>query len=186
MESGFATLLLSRKEINMTENIVTGKFYRILTDVTNDVWDRLSFWKKASDVEFEDGTDLENNKPNAILKRSTAYSLGAVAYTSAAPSWVALQCTQAGTTAANLPSTYATISTVGTVITDGTAKFTVYDRRISDTLSTSAYQVPSMSLVRSIDGQLIANGNHFYFDYQNGKYGYNTDPGRGSSTFVPF
>lgn len=171
----------------MTENIVTGKFYRILTDVTNDVWDRLSFWKKASDVEFEDGTDLENNKPNAILKRNTAYTEGTVAYTSAAPSWVLLKCTQTGTTSANTPSGYSTISAVGTVITDGTAKFTVYDRRADSTLSSSVYQVPTMSLVNDIDGQLIAaNGDHFYFDYQDGKYGYNTDPERGSSTFVAF
>lgn len=170
----------------MTENQVVGKLYRILTDKTNNIWDRISFWKKASDVEFDDGTNLENNKPTAILKRSTAYTVGAVAYISAAPSWVMLVCTQAGTTSATLPTTYSTISSVGVVITDGTAKFTVYDKRISSTLSNSAYQIPTMSLVNNVDAQLTANGNHFYFDYQNGEYGYNTDPNRGSSTFVAF
>ena len=30
------------------------------------------------------------------------------------------------------------------------------------------------------------NADEFYFDYQNGKYGFNTDPERGSSTFHPF
>ena len=33
---------------------------------------------------------------------------------------------------------------------------------------------------------MIANSNHFYFDYKNGKYGYNTNPNRGADTFVPF
>lgn len=170
----------------MTENIVLGKLYRILTNVSSDIWDRVSFWKKASDIELADGTTLEKNHPIAILKRSTAYASGDVAYTSDAPSWVMLKCTTAGTTAATAPTTYGTISSVGTVITDGTAKFTVYDQRPDATLSSSAYQIPTMSLVNTIDSQLIANGNHFYFDYQNGSYGYNTDANRGSSTFVAF
>lgn len=33
---------------------------------------------------------------------------------------------------------------------------------------------------------MVANSNHFYFDYKNGKYGYNTSPNRGADTFVPF
>lgn len=30
------------------------------------------------------------------------------------------------------------------------------------------------------------NGTRFYFDCQNGQYGYNTDPERGADTFSPF
>lgn len=30
------------------------------------------------------------------------------------------------------------------------------------------------------------NGTKFYFDYQDGQYGYNTDPERGADTFSPF
>lgn len=37
-----------------------------------------------------------------------------------------------------------------------------------------------------INSDLTANSNHFYFDYKNGKYGYNTDPNRGAGTFSPF
>jgi hypothetical protein len=37
-----------------------------------------------------------------------------------------------------------------------------------------------------LNNQLSANNNEFYFDYQNGKYGYNTDPNRGADTFNPF
>jgi hypothetical protein len=44
----------------MTENIVTGKKFRILTDATNKIYDRISFWTKASDVEFNDGGTAES------------------------------------------------------------------------------------------------------------------------------
>ena len=33
---------------------------------------------------------------------------------------------------------------------------------------------------------MVANSNHFYFDYKDGKYGYNTNPNRGADTFNPF
>ena len=38
----------------------------------------------------------------------------------------------------------------------------------------------------NINNSLVANSKHFYFDYKNGKYGYNTNPNRGADTFVPF
>ena len=41
-------------------------------------------------------------------------------------------------------------------------------------------------LVGEVKSALTANSNMFYFDYQNGKYGYNTDPSRGAGTFSPF
>ena len=170
----------------MTENLVSGKKYRILTNAANDVWDRISFWTKASDVYYNDNTTAEANKPAAMLKRSTAYTVGTIAFETTAPSWVLLRCTTAGTTAASVPSTYSTISSVGATITDGTAKFAVYDARPTTTLSTSAYQIPAMSLVNSLNAELTANSKKFYFDYQNSKYGYNTDSARGASTFVPF
>jgi hypothetical protein len=173
----------------MTENIVTGKKYRILTNATSDIWDRISFWTRASDVAFNDNSTLEASKGtlgHTMLKRSTAYTVGNIAYTDSAPSWVMLRCTTAGTTAASAPSTYGTISSVGTVITDGTAKFTVYDARPNATLSSSAYQIPTMSLVNNLNSELTANGKQFYFDYKNGKYGYNTSSNRAASTFVPF
>lgn len=170
----------------MTERQVIGRFYRILTNVNNDIWDRLSFWKKASDVELNDGSTLENNKPLDMLHRNTYYSVGAIAYISSAPSWVMLKCITAGTTASTAPSTYSTISSPGTTITDGTAKFAVYDKRPISTLSSSDYQIPTMNLVNDINSQLIVSGQHFYFDYKDGKYGFNTDANRGSDTFVAF
>lgn len=38
----------------------------------------------------------------------------------------------------------------------------------------------------ALNGDLTANGNRFYFDYQDGQYGYNIDPARGADTFSPF
>ena len=47
---------------NVNEQIVTGKKYRILTDAAQKVWDRISFWTKASDVEI----DKANNQTETL------------------------------------------------------------------------------------------------------------------------
>lgn len=41
------------------ETIITGRKYRIW-DAVNSIWKRISYWTKASDVEFEDGMNLED------------------------------------------------------------------------------------------------------------------------------
>lgn len=41
-------------------NTVTGKKYRILKDAVNKIWDQISFWTAASDVEFVDGLTAED------------------------------------------------------------------------------------------------------------------------------
>lgn len=38
---------------------VTGRKYR-LWDAVNEIWKRVSYWTAASDVEFEDGLNLED------------------------------------------------------------------------------------------------------------------------------
>lgn len=40
--------------------------------------------------------------------------------------------------------------------------------------------------IDELNSSLTANNNKFYFDYQDGKYGFNTDPNRGADTFSPF
>lgn len=45
---------------------------------------------------------------------------------------------------------------------------------------------PSQGQIYQINNDLTANNNHFYFDYKNGKYGYNTSAERGADTFTPF
>ncbi len=58
------------------------------------------------------------------LMRDTQYALEDTATVAAAPGWVTLVCTQAGTTALAEPTTYATIQNVGDSILDGSCVFT--------------------------------------------------------------
>lgn len=48
----------------MKEQIVTGKKFRILADVTSRLWHVISFWTKAQDVEFNDGTNAQSKLGN--------------------------------------------------------------------------------------------------------------------------
>ena len=50
----------------MTENKVTGKAYRILTDKANEIYDRVSFWTHATDVEMENGKNLQEELSSTI------------------------------------------------------------------------------------------------------------------------
>lgn len=43
----------------INEQIVTGRKFRKLIDEVNKIWQRISFWTKASDVEFDDGYTAE-------------------------------------------------------------------------------------------------------------------------------
>ena len=43
----------------VNEKIVTGRKFRKLIDETNKLWQRISFWTKASDVEFDNGMTAE-------------------------------------------------------------------------------------------------------------------------------
>lgn len=50
-------------------------------------------------------------------------------------------------------------------------------------LTTDASQNSS---INTLNGQLTAGSTHFYFDYKNGKWGWNSSPARGAGTFHPF
>lgn len=43
----------------INEQIVTGRKFRKLVDEANRKWQRISFWTKATDVEFQDGKTAE-------------------------------------------------------------------------------------------------------------------------------
>lgn len=43
----------------VNEQIVTGRAHRVLIDKINKLWQKISFWTKASDVEFNDGNTAE-------------------------------------------------------------------------------------------------------------------------------
>lgn len=56
-------------EIN--ETIVTGNIFRKLIDEKNNLWEKESFWAKACDIEFDDGTMLEEKIETLQLKNSS-------------------------------------------------------------------------------------------------------------------
>ncbi len=43
----------------VNETIVTGRKFRKCIDAATKAWQRISFWTKSSDVEFEDGKNAE-------------------------------------------------------------------------------------------------------------------------------
>lgn len=43
----------------INETIATGRKFRKLIDEVNKIWQRISFWTKAEDVEFNDGSTAE-------------------------------------------------------------------------------------------------------------------------------
>ena len=63
-----------------------------------------------------------------MLARNKAYAYGDIAYSPNLPTWAYLYCVQAGTTAAAEPS-FASVTTMGQYITDGTVRWIVDDVR---------------------------------------------------------
>lgn len=49
---------------NINETIITGRKYRVMKDKLQSLWERISFWTKATDVEFNDGTNLQDKHDN--------------------------------------------------------------------------------------------------------------------------
>ena len=56
------------------ETIITGRKYRIW-DAVNNIWKRVSYWTKASDVEFEDGLNGEDEVETLIKKSQLTFEL---------------------------------------------------------------------------------------------------------------
>ena len=54
------------------------------------------------------------------------------------------------------------------------------------TASTDVSKPVGAGAVQELNSSLTVNDNQFYFDYKDGKYGFNTDPNRGADTFSPF
>ena len=50
--------------IGINEQIITGRKYRRLIDKAAKLWQRISWWTKASDVEFDDGRTAEQKVGN--------------------------------------------------------------------------------------------------------------------------
>ena len=60
----------------VNETIITGRMYRVW-DKANSIWKRFSYWTKASDVEMNDGTTVENTvsqlKTNLTSTKTTTF-----------------------------------------------------------------------------------------------------------------
>lgn len=171
----------------MANDTPVSKKYRILKNENTDTWDRISFWTKGSDVHFNDDSTVQSLKPTNTLRRNTSYSIGDVAFEKTASSNYMLYCEVAGITAATTPSGYAN-ATRGILITDGTAKFRVYDIIPLSLIMSEECTVPSLSVVDDLKSKLVASDNtNFYFGkHSNGYYGFYTSDSRTADTFHTF
>lgn len=171
---------------HMKEVLVSGKHYRVLADSVNNIWHRISYWTKASDVEFDDGTRLEGKVfGHCILTRNKDYTVGDIAYCTNAPSWVRLRCTVAGKSATTEPADYKVIQESGTSIVDGTATFVVEDIRPANELSANKNQAPSVALLKdtyekAVDAAEKANKINLYVG-EDGKLHYTDKAGADSA-----
>lgn len=96
------------------------------------------------------------------LMRDTQYALGDTATVAAAPGWVTLVCTQAGTTALAEPTTYATIQNVGDSILDGSCVFTARNiiGELDDALAALTEMDASVNeLSERVDEAMSSSGN---------------------------
>ena len=102
-------------------------------------------------VTKSDGTQSTFKAGINILQRNKAYAVEDIAYSFGLPSWAYLECTEAGTTAATEPS-FASATTPGTYVTDGTAEFILCDIRDGTPVGDVVYRPFLM------DGYVKANG----------------------------
>ena len=63
----------------VNEQIVTGRKFRKLLDEATKLWQRISFWTKATDVEFDDGQTAES-KMGAIKGITTDLNVTETGY----------------------------------------------------------------------------------------------------------
>lgn len=68
-------------KLAINEQIVTGRKFRKLINESTKLWERISFWKKATDVEFNDGKNAETKVGaiNGITDSLTSTSSNIVA-----------------------------------------------------------------------------------------------------------
>lgn len=65
----------------INETVVTGRKFRKLIDEATRMWQRISFWTSASDVEFSDGATLESkfgaltNQVDVIVEKTGGYKI---------------------------------------------------------------------------------------------------------------
>ena len=147
-----------------TENIVTGKFYRILKDKTNHIWDRISYWTHADDVELSNGTSLSTDLTAKQTKIDATQSDFAQVETS--------------------PTTHAYVK--GQMLLYNNQLYRVKAAIASGATLTVGTNIEVVS-VSTLSSMLTAtNGNQFYFDVKDGTPGFYPSASKTASQFVPF
>ena len=148
----------------MTENIAHKK-YRILVDAINDIYDRISFWRKAEDIELTDGSDLDTKLSgmNTLISSNISNLATVEASTTASQPYVKGNMLVLN---GQLYKVIAAIAQGATIVTSGAAA------------NVEAVTVGTLSnMVTASDGAF------FYFDYVDGHYGFYTDSAK--TNFVP-
>ena len=148
-----------------TENLVTGKYYRILKDKANDIWDRISFWTHADDVQVSSGVTLTSD----LDTKNTKITATQTDFATIESSSVAAHAYIKGNLLVYNNQLYRAMTAiaVGNTLTVGTNIEAVNVGTLSNMLTAS-------------------NGNGFYFDVKNGTYGFYPTASKASSEFVPF
>ena len=94
------------------------------------------------------------------LSRLKAYEVGDIAFPASAPSWVRLECVQAGTTSVTEPGDYADIENAGEIITDGTVKFIVDDMRDNSSVGDVVFRPFTKTGYLACDGQTVNRASY--------------------------
>ena len=77
----------------------------------------------------------------------------------------------------------AQINEIDTLLNSHDSSITSLNSSVS---SLNSSMTTANNNISALNSELTANSVKFYFDYKNGKYGFNTSPNRGADTFVPF
>lgn len=145
----------------VTENIVHKK-YRILIDDISDIWDRISFWRAAEDIELADGNDLETDLTDKQTKiTANQRNLAQVESTTVAHVYVKGQL----------------------LIYRNQLYRVLLPLAIGDTLVVGT-NIEAVS-VSTLSSMLTASdGSQFYFDYLDGKPGFYPNANKTASEFI--
>lgn len=146
----------------VTENIVHKK-YRILKDEISDIWDRISFWHVASDIELPSGSKLDVDLASKQTRINANLSnFGGVENS----------------------STSAHAYTKGQILIYNNQAYRVISAiAVGNTLKVGTnIEVVSISTISSM--LTASNGSQFYFDYKDGNPGFYPNASKTASQFI--
>lgn len=153
----------------VNETIVTNRYFRRCTDAANKVWQRISFWHKASDCEFDDGSTAQT-KVGAIKGITTSTSVTETGYAADMTTVKGLQ-TQIDELNSNLSNKINCVSdtfmdtTGGTITVNKPSNFkssewTILIFTIEDYRGKESLSVSGASLIKTVVGDRYG----VYFD----------------------